>query len=94
MIDEVKLRMKKNEEIKYMLSEPLQKAWTTFESMLAHVIQLLQCRLHRRCPICFIELLKIWFNFHHVRVQIKHGIVPLLVGDIMCIGAPTLVPFN
>jgi hypothetical protein len=33
MIDEVKLRKKKDEEINYMLSEPLQKAWTTFESM-------------------------------------------------------------
>jgi hypothetical protein len=56
--------------------------------MLAHVIQLLQCRLHMRCPICFVELLKIWFDFHHVRVQIKHGIVPLLVNDIMCIRSP------
>jgi hypothetical protein len=42
MIDEVKLRKKKDEEINYMLSEPLQKAWTTFEPMLVHVIQLLQ----------------------------------------------------
>jgi hypothetical protein len=45
MIDRVKLRKKKNEEINYMLLEPLQKAWTTFEPMLMHVIQLLQCRL-------------------------------------------------
>jgi hypothetical protein len=88
MIDEVKLRKKKDEEINYMLSKPLRKAWTTFEPMLAHVIQLLQCRLHMRCPICFIKLLKIWFDFHHVHVQIKHGIVPLLVGDIMCTRSP------
>jgi hypothetical protein len=38
MIDEEKLRKKKDEEINYMLSEPLQKAWTIFESMLVHVI--------------------------------------------------------
>jgi isopentenyl phosphate kinase len=88
MIDEVKLRMKKDEEINYMLSEPLQKAWTTFEPMLVHVIQLLQCGLHMRCPICFVKLLKIWFDVHHVRVQIKHGIVPLLIGDIMCTCSP------
>jgi hypothetical protein len=78
MIDEVKLRKKKDEEINYMLSEPLQKAWTTFELMLTHVIQLLQCGLHTRCPISFIKLLKIWFDFHHAHVQIKLGIVPLL----------------
>jgi hypothetical protein len=59
MIDEVKLRMKKDEEINYMLMEPLQKAWTTFELMLAHVIQFLQCGLHMRSPICFVKLLKI-----------------------------------
>jgi hypothetical protein len=41
MIDEVKLRKKKDEEINYMFSEPLQKALTTFEPMLMHVIQLL-----------------------------------------------------
>jgi hypothetical protein len=38
MIDEVKLRKKKDEEINYMLAELVQKAWTTFEPMLAHVI--------------------------------------------------------
>jgi hypothetical protein len=88
MIDEVKLRKKKGKEINYMLSEPLRKAWTTFEPMLAHVIQLLQCVLHMRCPICFIKLPKIWFDFHHVCVQIKHGIVLLLIGDIMCTCCP------
>jgi hypothetical protein len=46
MIDKVKLRKKKDEEINYMLSEPLQKAWTTFDPMLVHVIQLLQYGLH------------------------------------------------
>jgi hypothetical protein len=59
MIDEVKLRKKKDEEINYMLSEPLRKALTTFEPMLAHVIQLLQYRLVMRCPICFVKLPKI-----------------------------------
>jgi hypothetical protein len=41
-----------------------------------------------RCPIYFVKLLKIWFDFHHVRVQIKHEIVSLLVGDIMCTRSP------
>jgi hypothetical protein len=38
MIDGVKLRKKKDEEINNMLLELLWKAWTTFELMLAHVI--------------------------------------------------------
>jgi hypothetical protein len=39
MIDEVKLReKKKDEEINYILSEPLWNASTTFEPMLTHVI--------------------------------------------------------
>jgi hypothetical protein len=38
MIDEVKLKKKKDEEINYMLAEPLLKAWTTFKPMLVHVI--------------------------------------------------------
>jgi isopentenyl phosphate kinase len=83
MIDEVKLTKKKNGEINYMLSEPLRKAWIIFEHMLTHVIQLLQCGLHMRCPICFVKLLKTWFDFQHIPVQIKHEIVPLLFGDIM-----------
>jgi hypothetical protein len=41
MIDEVKLKNKKDDEINYILAEPLQKAWTTFEHMLTNVIQLL-----------------------------------------------------
>jgi hypothetical protein len=94
MIDEGKLRKKKDEEINYILSEPLRKAWTIFESMLSHVIQLLQCRLHTRCPIYFVKLLKIWFDFHHVHVTIKHGIAPLLIGDIMCTKNPKPVPFQ
>jgi hypothetical protein len=88
MIDEVKLRKIKDEEINYMLSELLWKAWITFEPMLVHVIKLLQCRLLMRCPICFVKLLKIWFDFLHVCVHIKHEIVPLLVGDIMCTRSP------
>jgi hypothetical protein len=77
MIDEVKLRKKKDEEINYLLAEPLCKAWTTFEPMLVHVIQLLQCRLLMRCPVCFIKLLEIWLDFLYVRVHVKDGIVPL-----------------
>jgi hypothetical protein len=88
MIDDVTLRKKKDEEINYMLSEPFRKACTTFELMLAHVIQLLQCRLLTRCPIYFIKLLKILLDFLHVREHIKHGIVSLLVGDIICTRSP------
>jgi hypothetical protein len=86
MIDEVKLRKKNDEEINYMLAEPLQIAWTTFELMLTHVIQLLQCRLFARCPIYFIKHLEICFNFLHVCVNIKHG--------IMCTRRPTPLPFH
>jgi hypothetical protein len=88
MIDEVKLTKKKDEEINYMMSEPLPEAWTTFEPMLMHVVELLQCGLHTRCPICFVKLLKIWFDFHNVHAQIKHGIVSLLISDIMCTFSP------
>jgi hypothetical protein len=88
MIDEVKLRKKNGEEINYILSEPLQKAWITFEPMLTHVIQLLQCRLLTRCLIYFVKLLKIWFDFLHVYVHLMHGIVPLLICDIICTRSP------
>jgi hypothetical protein len=67
-----------------MLEKSLQKAWTTFEPMLMHVIQLLQCRLFMRCPIYFVKLLEVWLDILHVCVHVKHGIVPLLLGDIMC----------
>jgi hypothetical protein len=90
MIGEVKLR-KNDEEINYMLSEPLQKAWTAFESMLTQVIQLLQCRLLTRYPICFVKLLEIWLDFIYVCVHIKHEIVPLLVGEIMYTRSPNTV---
>jgi hypothetical protein len=56
--------------------------------MLTHVIQLLQCRLVTRSPICFTKLLKIWLDFLHARVHIKHGIVSLLFSDIMCTRSP------
>jgi hypothetical protein len=36
MIDELQLGKKKDEETNYMLAEPLQEAWTTFDPMLAH----------------------------------------------------------
>jgi hypothetical protein len=39
-------------------------------------------------PICFVKLLKIWFDFHHVHVQTKHGIIPLLIGHLMCTCIP------
>jgi hypothetical protein len=56
--------------------------------MLAHGIQLLQCRLSTSFPICLIKQLKIRLNFLHVRVHVKHGIVPLVICDIMCTRSP------
>jgi hypothetical protein len=53
LIDELQLRKKKDEEMNYMLAGPLQEAWTTFELMLAQVIQLLRCWLFTRCPLVF-----------------------------------------
>jgi hypothetical protein len=41
MIDDIKLGKKKDEEINYILANPLQKAWTTFDLMLMHAIQFL-----------------------------------------------------
>jgi hypothetical protein len=53
VIDERQLEIKKMGEVKNdMWSEPLQEAWTTFDPMLAHRIQLLQCRLSTSFPIC------------------------------------------
>jgi hypothetical protein len=71
-----------------MLVEPLREAYITFEPMLVHVIQLLQCRLFLRCPICLVKQLKKWLDFLHVYEHVKHEIVPLLVGDIMCTRSP------
>jgi hypothetical protein len=52
--------------------------------MLAHGIQLLQCRLSTLFLICHVKQLKIWLDFLHIRVHVKHGIVPLAIHDIMC----------
>jgi hypothetical protein len=43
----------------YMYAEPLREAWTIFDLMLTHGIQLLQCRLSTLFPICLIKHLKI-----------------------------------
>jgi hypothetical protein len=56
--------------------------------MLVHVIQFVQCMLLTRCPIYFVKLLEIWLDFLHVHVHVKHGIVSLLVSDIMCTRSP------
>jgi hypothetical protein len=56
--------------------------------MLVHVIQFVQCMLLTRCPIYFVKLLEIWLDFLHVHVHVKHGIVLLLVSDIMCTRSP------
>jgi hypothetical protein len=41
VIDERELEMKKGEAKNYMYAEPLWEAWTIFDPMLAHGIQLL-----------------------------------------------------
>jgi hypothetical protein len=68
--------------------EPLWEAWTIFDPMLVHGIQLLQCRLSTLFPICLIKHLEIWLDFLHVCVHVKHGIVLLIVRDIMCARSP------
>jgi hypothetical protein len=62
--------------------------------MLAHGIQLLQCRLSTSIPIYLVKHVKIWLDFLHVCVHVKHGIVPLVIHDIMCTRSPTLLPFH
>jgi hypothetical protein len=71
-----------------MCVEPLHEAWATFDPMLAHVIQLLQCRLFTSFPIYLAKLLKIWYDFFHICIHVKHGIVPLLVHNKMCTSSP------
>jgi hypothetical protein len=56
--------------------------------MLTHGIQLFQYRLSTLFPICLVKHLKIWLDFLHVRVHVKHGIVPLVDHDIMCATSP------
>jgi hypothetical protein len=56
--------------------------------MLAHGIQLLQCRLSTSLPIYLVKHVKIWLDFLHVRVYVMHGIVPLVICDIMCTRRP------
>jgi hypothetical protein len=52
--------------------------------ILVHGIQLLQCRLSTLLPIYLVKQLEMWLDFLHVRVYVKHGIVPLVIHDIMC----------
>jgi hypothetical protein len=68
--------------------EPLQEAWMTFDSMLAYGIQLLQYRLPTSFPIYLVKHVKIRLDFLHVCVQVKHGIVALVVLGIMCTRSP------
>jgi hypothetical protein len=56
--------------------------------MLAHGIQVLQCRLSTSFQIFLVKHLEIWLDFLHVRVYVKHGIVPLIIRDIMCTRSP------
>jgi hypothetical protein len=71
-----------------MCAEPLREAWATFDPMLAHVIQLLELRLSASFPIYGVKLLKIWYDFFHIHIHVKHGIVPLLVRNKMCTSSP------
>jgi hypothetical protein len=66
-----------------MCAEPLHEAWATFDPMLAHVIQLIHCRLFTRFPICLVKLIEILFDFLHIHIHVKHGIVTHLVCNIM-----------
>jgi hypothetical protein len=52
--------------------------------MLVHGIQLLQYRLSTSFPICLVKHVEIWLDFLHVCVHVKHGVVPLVVHDMMC----------
>jgi hypothetical protein len=88
MIFELKLGKKNEEEINYMCAEPLREAWATFDPILAYVIQLLQCRLFTRFPICLVKLVEIWLDFLHICIQVKYGIVSLLVHNIICTSSP------
>jgi hypothetical protein len=82
---------KRGEAKNYMYVESLREACPTFDPMLAHGIQLLQCRLSTLFPIYLIKHVEIWLDFLYVRVHITHGIVLLLVRDIMCaLGAPNI----
>jgi hypothetical protein len=75
-------------EIHYMCAEPLHEVWATFDPLLVYVIQLLHYRLFMRFTICIIKLVEIWFDFLHIRIHVKHGIVLLLVCNIMCTNSP------
>jgi hypothetical protein len=58
--------------------------------MLAHRIQLLQYMLSTSFLIYLVKHLKIWLDFLHIRVHVKHGIVPLVVRNIMCTRSPNI----
>jgi hypothetical protein len=66
-----------------MCAEPLHEAWATLDPLLVHVIQLLQFRLFTLFPLYLVKLLKIWYDFFHICIHVKHGIVPLSVHNKM-----------
>jgi hypothetical protein len=88
MIFELQLGKKKEQEINYMCAEPLHKAWAIFDPIIVHVTQLLHYRLFMRFPISLVKLVEIWLDFLHIRIHIKHGIVPLLVHNKICTSIP------
>jgi hypothetical protein len=70
-----------------MCAEPLHEAWATSDPTLEHAIQLLHCRLFMRFSICLVILVEIWLDFLHIRIHVKHGIVPLIC-NIMFTSSP------
>jgi hypothetical protein len=44
-------------------------------------------------PICLVKHVKIWLDFLHVRVHVKHGIVPIIVCYIVCTRSPNTFTF-
>jgi hypothetical protein len=66
-----------------MLAKPLHKAWATIDPMLAHFVQLLDCRLLMRFPMYLMKCVEICFDFLYVHLHVKHGIVTFLVRNKM-----------
>jgi hypothetical protein len=88
VIDERELEMKKDEAKNTCKRNHFGKLGSPLTPILVHGIQLLQCRLSTLLPIYLVKQLEMWLDFLHVRVYVKHGIVPLVIHDIMCIRNP------
>jgi hypothetical protein len=75
--------MKKGQNKKLHVGGTTSGSLDTFDPMLAHEIQLLQCRLSTLFPIYLVKHVEILLHFLHVRVHVKHGIVLLVIHDII-----------